>query len=141
MHPDRVPGGVRDEIILEPVRCHKKLLPAACIFGAHIGVVIAQPKLSDGNRVILPSKGAAVIQQWNTLAIEGARVIRLGEESHVVFAKIAGAEMVIHFWFLVPKSELAGAVSQISAENAPVILEARPWSGGLGGQLQLLMPD
>ncbi len=52
------------------------------------------------------------------------KVVRLGQEGHVVLAQLAGLELVVDLRFAVPEGQVALAARQVGGEDALVVFQA-----------------
>jgi hypothetical protein len=92
-------------------------------------IVVAQPPLCDCDGVVLQANFAVVIEHWDAGGVVMPEIVRLLGKQHVVGAKLMNACSRIFLRGLVPESKVTFPRTKVSAEDAPIILQAaHPWT-------------
>ena len=94
VEPDRNAVSVRLQLPCEPL-CHRHPGGSIGIVGrAAPTIEPGETVLRDGDRVVLPSDVAAIVEQRNTRAVERAGVCGLALKAHEVLAPVAERRLV-----------------------------------------------
>src|SRR5205814_8705135 len=87
-------------------------------------VVVSHAVLGHRNRVVLQGDLTPVVRHWNSSRVEGATIVRLLRERHVVLPQLVWTRHWVRLGLLVPKAQLSVSTEQVGAEHTLVIGKA-----------------
>src|SRR6266576_2314511 len=105
----------------QPVTGGEKFLAAGLFLVTREEIVVPQPVLSYGDRVVLQTDRAVIVESGNALCVVVTGEICFGREPHVVLTQLVCLRVGIQFGYFMPEGQMALAGQQVCTKNAPIV--------------------